>query len=118
MFYLLLLIHKLFETRGPRVPESSMPAQGIPVTAWSQINVGDVLIANADVVLQTHRRGGACAGSYPNFRQFTAGKAYRVRQTRPRTGVVFVYDDAGYRIALNELQGRRFLAYRDGLTGL
>lgn len=62
--------------------------------------------------MQTHRRGVWYAAFYPEFRQFTSGKAYSVVHVRGRSGVVFVFDDGDFRVALNEFQGRRFVIHR------
>jgi hypothetical protein len=106
------LIHKLFGKRGSLMPIGEVELVNAQEVDWSSLRVGDHLMATDDVPLQTHRRGRWYAASYPNNRQFVSGKAYSIVQVRRRTGVVFVFDEGGFRVALNEFQGRRFAIKR------
>lgn len=106
------LIHQLFGNTGSSMPVGDVPPAKAQDVDWSSLRVGDQLIATDDVSLQTHRRGIWYAASYPNYRQFASGKTYSIVQVRRRTGVVFIFDEAGFRVALNEFQGRRFAIKR------
>lgn len=73
---------------------------------WASVKRGDTLIAQADVEIKPHR---VWQSFYPSRRQFTAGKSYKVEHVRDRTGIAFVYDDAGFRIGLDYWGGRYFV---------
>lgn len=72
---------------------------------WAALKMGDKLIPKTDIHVKSHRRWFK---AYPSHRQFTQGKAYPVMQTRIRTGVVFVRDDAGFHVDLDQWRGRHF----------
>lgn len=76
---------------------------------WAGIRVGDNLVPQSDIAVKSHRKWYK---RYPSHRQFTAGKEYEVVQVRSRTGVIFLIDDAGFRVNLNQWQGRRFVVER------
>ncbi|MBP8276045.1 MAG: hypothetical protein KAX55_04045 [Propionivibrio sp.] len=84
-------------------------------TEWSALKVGDQLIPKADVYLKPHQ---ARRDDYHLHRQFTEGKSYPIVRVRPRTGVLFVMDDGGFRIPLNEFQGRNFTASAQANQGI
>ena len=106
------LIHQLFGNTGSSMPVGDVQLAKTQEVDWSSLRVGDQLIATDDVPLQTHRRGIWYAARYPDYRQFVSGKAYAIVQVRRRTRVVFIFDEAGFRVALNEFQGRRFAIKR------
>lgn len=72
------------------------------------LKVGDVLVSRVDYYFKPHHAHYGHR-SYPENRRFTAGKEYKVVNTRRKTRIVFVVNDSGFHSEeLNAYKLRRF----------